>query len=123
MLGLLDCAKSQSQGGQTFGLDLVRYGFRGLNSIVCRTRSPSLPTQDIISAWKSTILTSNESLCWSAESKIVEARALPLRPRFFARDPFNNLIEFVKVEGDYLANGDCKKCQCQCQCQWETPPA
>jgi catechol 2,3-dioxygenase-like lactoylglutathione lyase family enzyme len=39
-------------------------------------------------------------------SKIVEARALPLRPRFFARDPFNNLIEFVKVEGDYLANGD-----------------
>jgi catechol 2,3-dioxygenase-like lactoylglutathione lyase family enzyme len=41
---------------------------------------------------------------WGA--KIVEARALPLRPRFFARDPFNNLIEFVKIEGDYLANGD-----------------
>jgi catechol 2,3-dioxygenase-like lactoylglutathione lyase family enzyme len=39
-------------------------------------------------------------------AKIVEARALPLRPRFFARDPFNNLIEFVKIEGDYLANGD-----------------
>ena len=38
--------------------------------------------------------------------KIVEARALPLRPRFFSRDPFNNLIEFVKVEGDYLAAGD-----------------
>jgi catechol 2,3-dioxygenase-like lactoylglutathione lyase family enzyme len=39
-------------------------------------------------------------------AKIVEARALPLRPRFFARDPFNNLIEFVKIEGDYLANGE-----------------
>ena len=38
-------------------------------------------------------------------AKIVEARALPLRPRFFARDPFNNLIEFVQVEGDYLAAG------------------
>jgi catechol 2,3-dioxygenase-like lactoylglutathione lyase family enzyme len=35
-------------------------------------------------------------------AKIIEARALPLRPRFFARDPFQNLIEFVKVEGDYL---------------------
>jgi catechol 2,3-dioxygenase-like lactoylglutathione lyase family enzyme len=35
-------------------------------------------------------------------AKIVEARALPLRPRFFARDPFNNLIEFVRIDGDYL---------------------
>jgi catechol 2,3-dioxygenase-like lactoylglutathione lyase family enzyme len=35
--------------------------------------------------------------------EIIEARALPLRPRFFARDPFNNLIEFVNVQGDYLA--------------------
>jgi catechol 2,3-dioxygenase-like lactoylglutathione lyase family enzyme len=35
--------------------------------------------------------------------EVVEARALPLRPRFFARDPFNNLIEFVNVQGDYLA--------------------
>ncbi len=39
-------------------------------------------------------------------SKIIEARALPLRPRFFARDPFNNLIEFVRVEGDYRAAGE-----------------
>jgi catechol 2,3-dioxygenase-like lactoylglutathione lyase family enzyme len=39
-------------------------------------------------------------------TKIIEARALPLRPRFFARDPFNNLVEFVQVEGDYLAAGD-----------------
>jgi catechol 2,3-dioxygenase-like lactoylglutathione lyase family enzyme len=37
-----------------------------------------------------------------AGAKIVEARALPLRPRFFARDPFNNLIEFVRMDGDYL---------------------
>jgi catechol 2,3-dioxygenase-like lactoylglutathione lyase family enzyme len=35
--------------------------------------------------------------------EILEARALPLRPRFFARDPFHNLIEFVNVQGDYLA--------------------
>lgn len=35
-------------------------------------------------------------------ARIVEARALPLRPRFFARDPFNNLIEFVRIDGDYL---------------------
>jgi catechol 2,3-dioxygenase-like lactoylglutathione lyase family enzyme len=39
-------------------------------------------------------------------TKIIEARALPLRPRFFARDPFNNLVEFVQVEGDYLVAGD-----------------
>jgi catechol 2,3-dioxygenase-like lactoylglutathione lyase family enzyme len=39
-------------------------------------------------------------------TKIIEARALPLRPRFFARDPFNNLIEFVKIEGDYIAAGE-----------------
>jgi catechol 2,3-dioxygenase-like lactoylglutathione lyase family enzyme len=39
-------------------------------------------------------------------TKIIEARPLPLRPRFFARDPFNNLIEFVQIEGDYLAAGE-----------------
>jgi catechol 2,3-dioxygenase-like lactoylglutathione lyase family enzyme len=38
--------------------------------------------------------------------KIIEARTLPLRPRFFARDPFNNLIEFVQIEGDYVAAGE-----------------
>jgi hypothetical protein len=31
---------------------------------------------------------------------------LPLRPRFFARDPFNNLIEFVHIEGEYVAAGE-----------------
>jgi catechol 2,3-dioxygenase-like lactoylglutathione lyase family enzyme len=41
-----------------------------------------------------------------AGAAIVEARALPLRPRFFARDPFNNLIEFVQVEGDYILAGE-----------------
>jgi catechol 2,3-dioxygenase-like lactoylglutathione lyase family enzyme len=30
------------------------------------------------------------------------ARPLPFRPRFFTRDPFNNLIEVVHLEGDYL---------------------
>jgi catechol 2,3-dioxygenase-like lactoylglutathione lyase family enzyme len=39
-------------------------------------------------------------------SKVIEARPLPLRPRFFARDPFNNLIEFVHIEGDYVAAGE-----------------
>ena len=38
--------------------------------------------------------------------QIVEARPLPFRPRFFARDPFNNLIEFVHVEKDYIAAGE-----------------
>jgi catechol 2,3-dioxygenase-like lactoylglutathione lyase family enzyme len=38
--------------------------------------------------------------------QIIEARALPLRPRFFTRDPFNNLIEIVHVEGDYIAAGE-----------------
>jgi len=28
---------------------------------------------------------------------------IPNRPRFFCRDPFGNLIEFTRVEGDYLA--------------------
>jgi catechol 2,3-dioxygenase-like lactoylglutathione lyase family enzyme len=37
---------------------------------------------------------------------IEEARPLPFRSRFFARDPFNNLIEFVHVEGDYVAAGE-----------------
>jgi catechol 2,3-dioxygenase-like lactoylglutathione lyase family enzyme len=41
-----------------------------------------------------------------AGAPIVEARALPLRPRFFARDPFNNLIEFVQIEGDYILAGE-----------------
>jgi catechol 2,3-dioxygenase-like lactoylglutathione lyase family enzyme len=41
-----------------------------------------------------------------SETKIIEARPLPLRPRFFARDPFNNLIEFVQIQGDYLAAGE-----------------
>jgi catechol 2,3-dioxygenase-like lactoylglutathione lyase family enzyme len=41
-----------------------------------------------------------------AGAAIVEARALPLRPRFFARDPFNNLIEFVQIEGDYILAGE-----------------
>jgi len=39
-------------------------------------------------------------------SQIEEARPLPLRPRFFTRDPFNNLIEVVRVEGDYVAGGE-----------------
>jgi catechol 2,3-dioxygenase-like lactoylglutathione lyase family enzyme len=41
----------------------------------------------------------------TAGCKIIEARALPFRPRFFTRDPFNNLIEIVHFEGDYLAAG------------------
>jgi catechol 2,3-dioxygenase-like lactoylglutathione lyase family enzyme len=28
---------------------------------------------------------------------------IPNRPRFFCRDPFDNLIEFTSIEGDYLA--------------------
>ncbi len=36
---------------------------------------------------------------------IREAQPLPLRPRFFTRDPFNNLIEVLHLEGDYLAYG------------------
>jgi catechol 2,3-dioxygenase-like lactoylglutathione lyase family enzyme len=38
--------------------------------------------------------------------QIIEARALPFRRRFFTRDPFNNLIEIVHVEGDYIAAGE-----------------
>jgi catechol 2,3-dioxygenase-like lactoylglutathione lyase family enzyme len=37
---------------------------------------------------------------------IENARPLPFRPRFFARDPFNNLIEFVHVDADYVAAGE-----------------
>lgn len=28
---------------------------------------------------------------------------IPNRPRFFCRDPLGNLIEFTRIEGDYLA--------------------
>ncbi len=38
--------------------------------------------------------------------QVIEARALPFRPRFFTRDPFNNLIEIVHLEGDYIAAGE-----------------
>ncbi|HEY2123223.1 MAG TPA: VOC family protein, partial [Chthoniobacterales bacterium] len=38
-------------------------------------------------------------------AQIIEAGDLPLRRRFFTRDPFNNLIEFVKIEGDYIGAG------------------
>jgi catechol 2,3-dioxygenase-like lactoylglutathione lyase family enzyme len=31
------------------------------------------------------------------------AVAIPNRPRFYARDPFGNEIEFTRIEGDYLA--------------------
>lgn len=27
---------------------------------------------------------------------------IPGQPRFFCRDPFNNLIEFTQIDGDYL---------------------
>lgn len=37
---------------------------------------------------------------------IREARPLPFRSRFFTRDPFNNLIEIVRVEGDYVVAGE-----------------
>jgi catechol 2,3-dioxygenase-like lactoylglutathione lyase family enzyme len=51
-------------------------------------------------------LARQRKLLIEAGTKIIDARALPLRPRFFARDPFNNLIEFVQIEGDYLAAGE-----------------
>ena len=34
---------------------------------------------------------------------ITEDSAIPFRPRFFCRDPFNNFIEFTTIEGDYLS--------------------
>lgn len=37
---------------------------------------------------------------------IREAIPLPFRPRFFTRDPFNNLIEVVSVNGDYIEAGE-----------------
>jgi hypothetical protein len=37
---------------------------------------------------------------------IHEALTLPMRPRFFTRDPFNNLIEVVSVVGDYIQAGE-----------------
>ena len=41
----------------------------------------------------------------AAGCQIIEARALPFCPRFFTRDPFNNLIEIVHVQADYIAAG------------------
>lgn len=34
-----------------------------------------------------------------------EGTPIPGRPRFFCRDPFNNIVEFTHLEGDYLALG------------------
>ncbi len=33
--------------------------------------------------------------------KVEETIAIPSRPRFFVRDPFNNFIEIVQITGDY----------------------
>jgi catechol 2,3-dioxygenase-like lactoylglutathione lyase family enzyme len=41
-----------------------------------------------------------------AGQEIREARPLPFRPRFFTSDPFRNLIEVVRVEGDYISAGE-----------------
>ena len=38
--------------------------------------------------------------------EVIEARPLPFRPRFFTLDPFNNRIEVVHIEGDYIAAGE-----------------
>jgi catechol 2,3-dioxygenase-like lactoylglutathione lyase family enzyme len=51
-------------------------------------------------------LTRQRKALFDAGVAIVEARPLPFRPRFFARDPFNNLIEFVHVDADYVAAGE-----------------
>lgn len=32
---------------------------------------------------------------------ILSAEPIPLRPRFFCRDPFGNLVELTTIEGDY----------------------
>ena len=32
-----------------------------------------------------------------------EDTPIPNRPRFFCRDPFDNLVEFTSIEGDYRA--------------------
>jgi catechol 2,3-dioxygenase-like lactoylglutathione lyase family enzyme len=32
---------------------------------------------------------------------IIEATPIPNRPRFFCRDPFNNLVEFTTIMGNY----------------------
>jgi catechol 2,3-dioxygenase-like lactoylglutathione lyase family enzyme len=32
---------------------------------------------------------------------IVDAPSIPSRPRFFIQDPFNNRIEFTRIEGNY----------------------
>ena len=62
-------------------------------------------------------MTGNVKPLFEQERKF-RSSSVPLRPRFFARDPFNNLIEFVRVEGDYLAKQEnVRKCQCQCQCR------
>jgi catechol 2,3-dioxygenase-like lactoylglutathione lyase family enzyme len=41
----------------------------------------------------------------SAGYKPWEVTPIPGRPRFFCRDPFNNIVEFTRIEGDYLALG------------------
>ena len=37
-----------------------------------------------------------------AGSEPYDDTPIPNRPRFFCRDPFDNLIEFTSIEGDYL---------------------
>ncbi|HEY7418394.1 MAG TPA: VOC family protein [Ktedonobacteraceae bacterium] len=39
----------------------------------------------------------------AAGHAIEEGSPIAHRPRFFCRDPFNNLVEFTTIEGDYLS--------------------
>ena len=36
-----------------------------------------------------------------AGATITSAEPIPNRPRFFCRDPFDNLLEFTTIQGDY----------------------
>ena len=98
--------KAYPQSGQTSGLDLVRYGVPGVELHCVPDKQLVPPDTRHHFCLEVDDLARQRKLLIEAGTKIIDARALPLRPRFFARDPFNNLIEFVQIEGDYLAAGE-----------------
>jgi catechol 2,3-dioxygenase-like lactoylglutathione lyase family enzyme len=51
-------------------------------------------------------LTRQRKALFDAGVEVEEATPLTFLSRFLARDPFNNLIEFVYVEADYVAAGE-----------------
>ena len=73
----------------------------GRRFIVSSTSTSSRSAISSISACRSTIWKRSERIWRKAALPVEETIAIKNRPRFFVRDPFENLIELTQITGDY----------------------